>query len=50
MLVIAIVNQRGGAGRASTPASTFSEIDAVLLLDANPKGSARNWADGQSRR
>ena len=52
MPVIAIVNQKGGTGKttlATNLACAFAETARVLLLDADPQGSAQDWADSQSQ-
>ena len=51
MPVIAIVNQKGGTGKTTLStnlASAFAENDSVLLLDADPQGSAQDWAANQT--
>lgn len=50
MPVIAIVNQKGGTGKTTLStnlACAFAETVRVLLLDADPQGSAQDWADSQ---
>ena len=52
MPVIAIVAQKGGTGKttlATNLASAFAETDKVLLIDGDPQGSARDWAETQRR-
>ena len=47
MPVIAIVNQKGGTGKTTLStnlACAFAEASPVLLLDADPQGSAQDWA------
>lgn len=51
MPVIAIVNQKGGTGKTTLSinlASAFAQLYPTLLLDADPQGSALDWADSRS--
>lgn len=51
MPVVAIVNQKGGTGKTTLSinlASAFAELHSTLLLDADPQGSALDWADSRS--
>ena len=51
MPVIAIVNQKGGTGKTTLStnlACAFATAFPVLLLDADPQGSAQDWADSQT--
>ena len=51
MPVIAIVNQKGGTGKTTLSinlASAFADLYHTLLLDADPQGSALDWADSRS--
>ena len=51
MSVIAIVNQKGGTGKTTLSinlASAFAESHPTLRLDADPQGSALDWADSRS--
>ena len=51
MPVVAIVNQKGGTGKTTLSinlASAFAEIHPTLLMDADPQGSALDWADSQA--
>ena len=51
MSVVAIVNQKGGTGKTTLSinlASAFAELYPTLLLDADPQGSALDWADSRS--
>ena len=51
MPVIAIVNQKGGTGKTTLSinlASAFADLYPTLLLDADPQGSALDWADSRS--
>ena len=50
MPVIAIVNQKGGTGKTTLSinlASAFAELYPTVLLDADPQGSALDWADSR---
>ena len=51
MPVVAIVNQKGGTGKTTLSinlSSAFAELYPTLLLDADPQGSALDWADSRS--
>ena len=51
MPVVAIVNQKGGTGKTTLSinlSSAFAEIYPTLLLDADPQGSALDWADSRT--
>ena len=53
MPIIAIVNQKGGTGKTTLSTNlawAFAETAPVLLLDADPQGSAQDWADSQLQR
>ena len=50
MPVIAMINQKGGTGKTTLStnlASALAETSPVLLLDADPQGSAQDWADSR---
>ncbi len=48
MQVIAVLNQKGGAGKTTIPThpARAPPLDGadVLLVDSDPQGSARDWA------
>lgn len=47
MPVVAIINQKGGTGKATLATNlawVLAEKGDVLLLDADPQASAQNWA------
>ena len=47
MPVVAIVNQKGGTGKTTLSTNlawVLAEKNSVLLLDADPQASSRNWA------
>ena len=49
MPVVAIVNQKGGTGKttlATNLAWALAQHSDVLLMDADPQSSSRNWAAG----
>ena len=46
MPVVAIINQKGGTGKTTLSTNlawAFAESSSVLLLDADPQGSAQDW-------
>ena len=50
MPVVAIVNQKGGTGKttlATNIAWVLATYKRVLLMDADPQSSSRNWAAGE---
>lgn len=52
MPIIAVVNQKGGTGKTTLStnlACALAESNPVLLLDADPQGSAQDWADSQAQ-
>ena len=52
MPIIAVVNQKGGTGKTTLAinlAAAFSDTDEVMLLDADPQGSAQTWAETQRK-
>ena len=51
MPVVAIVNQKGGTGKTTLSinlAYAFAQIHPTLLMDADPQGSALDWADSRA--
>ena len=51
MPIVAIVNQKGGTGKTTLSinlASAFAELHPTLLMDADPQGSALDWADSRA--
>jgi chromosome partitioning protein len=48
-MVIAFAGQKGGSGKTTTAVAVAAELvrrgKRVLLVDADPQGSARTWAD-----
>lgn len=53
MPVVAIVNQKGGTGKTTLSTNlawAFAETAPVMLLDADPQGSALDWFDSQRQR
>ena len=48
MKVIAVLNQKGGAGKTTVATNLSRAIQllghTVLLADSDPQGSARDWA------
>lgn len=51
MPVVAMVNQKGGTGKTTLSinlAAAFAEVQPTLLMDADPQGSALDWADSRA--
>jgi len=48
MIVIAVLNQKGGSGKTTiaTHLARALQLDgaSVVLIDSDPQGSARDWA------
>lgn len=48
-MILALCGQKGGSGKTTTAESVTSELVArgkrVLLVDADPQGTAKTWAD-----
>ena len=52
MSIIALVNQKGGTGKttlATNLSYAFSDSGKVVLLDADPQGSAWDWINSRSQ-
>ncbi|MEG7523602.1 MAG: AAA family ATPase, partial [Chromatiales bacterium] len=47
-MIISVLNQKGGAGKTTLATSLARALQlagkSVLLVDADPQGSARDWA------
>ena len=46
MAIVSFLNQKGGVGKTTLAihlATVFAECDTVLLVDADPQGSALDW-------
>ena len=53
MLVIAILNQKGGVGKitlSTNLAVSFAETHTVMFLDADARGSSQDWAESRGQR
>jgi chromosome partitioning protein len=52
--VIVLTNQKGGCGKTTTAihlASGLANLNyKILVIDADPQHTARNWADGKEKR
>jgi len=52
-MIIALLNQKGGVGKTTLSLHLAGELSAqgarVMLIDADPQGSALDWAEQRSR-
>lgn len=51
-MIIAFTNQKGGVGKTTLSlnvAGALAEIATVLLIDADPQGSAMDWYDAREK-
>jgi chromosome partitioning protein len=52
-MIVAVLTQKGGAGKTTVALHLAGELErqgaSVLLVDADPQGSALDWADQRAR-
>jgi chromosome partitioning protein len=52
-MIVAVLTQKGGAGKTTVALHLAGELErqgaSVLLIDADPQGSAQDWAEQRAR-
>ena len=51
-MIIGVLSQKGGAGKTTLAvnlAAAYSDANRVLLVDADPQGSALAWSSARAR-